>query len=185
MVRNSEYQIPTQLLTVWCDKKRKPGAPLQNNKKNLAQNMRLIVLGAAKDGLLATWLYLALDDGYWAHLVKQLGTHPSTWNGAKPNPRSSPPPRLSQRTVAQSTPPHRQAHPNSPPPFRAHDPHFTPTLSRCNAPQPSLRFEVSPRCEESPRQTQSDNQNYYPKKVGYNRRDCLGILNLPVSSADK
>ena len=153
VVRNSEYQIPTQLLTVWCDKKRKPGAPLQNNKKNLAQNMRLIVLGAAKDGLLATWLYLALDDGYWAHLVKQLGTHPSTWNGAKPNPRSTPPPRSSQRTATSSTPPRRQSPRNSSHHFRARDTHFIPT---------PLRRKASPRCEESPKCTQKDNQNYDP-----------------------
>ena len=92
VVRNSEDQIPTQLLTEWCDNKHKPGAPLQNSKKNLVQNIRLIGPGMEKYGLLTTWVYLALDDGYWAHLVKQLGTHPSTWNGAEPNPRSTPPP---------------------------------------------------------------------------------------------
>ena len=68
--RNSEDQIPTQLLTSWCENKRKLGAPLQNNKKNLAQNIRLIVPGAEKYGLLTTWVYLALDNGYWAHLIK-------------------------------------------------------------------------------------------------------------------
>ena len=99
VVRNSENQIPTKLLTAWCDKKRKRGAPLQNNKKNLAQNIRPIVPDAAKDGLITTWVYLALDDGYRKHLIKQVGTHPSTWNGAKPNPRSTPPPRLSRRAV--------------------------------------------------------------------------------------
>ena len=72
VVRNSEDQISTQLLTKWYDNKRKQGAPLQNNKKNLVQKIRLIVPGAAKDRLLTTWVYLALDDGYWAHLVKLL-----------------------------------------------------------------------------------------------------------------
>ena len=56
VARNSESHITTQLLTVWCDNKRKPGAPLQNNNKNLAQKIRLIVPGAAKDGLLTTWV---------------------------------------------------------------------------------------------------------------------------------
>ena len=65
VVRKSEYQTPTQILTAWCDNKRKPGAPLQNNKKNLTQNIRLVVPGAAKYGLLTTWVYLALADGYW------------------------------------------------------------------------------------------------------------------------
>ena len=80
MVRNSEDQIPTQLLTVWCDNKLKSGAPLQNNKKNLAQNIRLIVPGAAKDGLLTTWVYISLDDGYWAYLVRKVGLNPLTMN---------------------------------------------------------------------------------------------------------
>ena len=64
VVRNSEDQIPTQLLTAWSDHKRKRGGVLQNNKKNLAQNIRLIIPGAAKDGLLSTWVYFALDDAY-------------------------------------------------------------------------------------------------------------------------
>ena len=54
VVRNSEDQIPTQLLTAWCDNKCKPGAPLQNNKKNLTPNIQLIVPGAEKYGLLTT-----------------------------------------------------------------------------------------------------------------------------------
>ena len=100
VVRNLEDQIPTQLLTAWSDNKRKTGDPLQNNKKNLAQKIRLIVPGSAKDGLITTWVYLSLDDVYWAHLVKQLGAPPSTWNGAEPNPRSMPPPRSSRRTAS-------------------------------------------------------------------------------------
>ena len=76
VVRNSEDHIPTKLLTAWCDNKRKPGSPLQNNKNNLSHNIRLIVTGAGKYGLLTTWIYLALNDGYWKHLIKQLGTHP-------------------------------------------------------------------------------------------------------------
>ena len=182
VVRNSEDQIPTQLLTAWYNNKRKPGAPLQNNKKNLAQNIRLIVPGATKDGLLTTWVYLALDNGYWAHLIKQLGTHPLTWNGAKPNPRSTPPPRSSWRSATPSPPPRRQAPPNSPIPFCNRDPHFTPTPLRRNAPQPSPRREASQRREKSPRLTQSDIQNYDPRKVGHNRKDSLGIPNLPVST---
>ena len=62
VVRNDEDQIPTQLLTAWCEHPRKRGAPLQSNKKNLAQNIRLVIPGAAKDGLLSSWVYFALDD---------------------------------------------------------------------------------------------------------------------------
>ena len=162
MVRNSEYQIPAQIPTVWCDNKHKTGDPLKNNKKNLSQNILLIFPGAVKYVLLATWVYLKMDDGYWALLVKQLVTHPSPWNGAKPNPRSTLPPHSSRRTAAPSTPPRRQSPPNSPPPFCAHDPHFTPTPPRRNAPQPSLRREASPRREDSPRRNQSNNHNYDP-----------------------
>ena len=120
-------------------------------KKDLSQNIRLIVLGAAKDGLITTWVYLALDDGYWAHLVRQLGSNPSTWTGTEPKPQSTPPPHSSRRTAALSTPPQRHAPLDSPPPFRACDLQFTPTPPRRNTPQPSPRREASPRHEESPR----------------------------------
>ena len=33
VVRNKDDQIPTQLLTAWCDNKRRRGGVLQNNKK--------------------------------------------------------------------------------------------------------------------------------------------------------
>ena len=150
---------------------------------SVAQNIRLIVPGAEKDGLITTWVYLALDGGYWKHLIKQLGTHPSTRNKAEPNPRSTPPPRSSRRTAGLSTTPRIQSPPNSPPPFGARNYHFTPTLPRCKAPQPSPRQEFSPRRKKSPRRTQSESQNYDPKKVGQNRKDSLGILNLLISTA--
>ena len=35
----------------------------------------------------------------------------------------------------------------------------------------------------SPRRTQSESQNYDRRKVGQNRKDSLGILNLPISTA--
>ena len=163
VVRNSEDQIPTKLLTAWCDNKRKRGASLQNNKKKLAHNIRLIVPGAEKNGLLITWVYLALDDGYWKHLIKQLGTHPSTWNGAEPNPRSTPTPHSSQRAASPSRPPRRRAPPNSPPHFCTRDSHFTQTPTRRNAPQPSPRRELPPRRKKFPIRTQSESQNCDPK----------------------
>ena len=166
VVRNSEDQIPTKLLTSFCHTRRKPGAPLQNNKNNLAQNIRLIVPGAEKYGLLTTWVYLALDGGYWKHLIKQLGTHPSTWNGAEPNQWSTPSPHLLRRATTPSTPPHRQAPHNSPPPFRARESLVTQTPTRRNAPQPSPRRELPSRRKKSPRRTQSKIQNYDPRKVG-------------------
>ena len=109
--------------------------------------------GAAKDGLLSIWVYLLLDDGYWAHLVSQLGSNPSKWNGPEPKPRSTPPPCSSRRNIGPSTPPRRQTPPNSPPPFRARNPQFAPTSPRRNGPQPSSRCEASPRHED---QTESE-----------------------------
>ena len=67
VVQNKDNQLPTQLLTAWCNNKRKRGAPLKNNKKNLEQNIQQLIPGAAKDGLLTSWVYFALDDVYWKH----------------------------------------------------------------------------------------------------------------------
>ena len=119
----------------------------------------------------------------WIYFLTFLGTHPSTWNGAEPNPQSTPHPRSSRRSAGPSTPPRRQSPPNSPPPFRARNSHFTPTLPRRNASQPYPRRESPPRREKSPRRTQSESHNYDSKKVGKNRKDSLGILNLRISTA--
>ena len=65
VVRNKDDQITTQLLTARCNNKRRRVGVLQNNKKNLAQSIRLVIPGEAKDGLLKTWVYFALDAAYW------------------------------------------------------------------------------------------------------------------------
>jgi len=104
VVRNTDDQIPTQLLTAWCDHLRKRGGFLQNNKKNLAQNIRLIVPCAAKDNLLSSWVYFTLDDAYWAHLVSQLGMRPSTWSDAKTNSHSTPSPTRCKELPARQHP---------------------------------------------------------------------------------
>ena len=44
VVRKSEDQIPTQLLTDWSDHKRKRGGVLQNNKKNLIRREAFVRL---------------------------------------------------------------------------------------------------------------------------------------------
>ena len=77
VVRNKDDQIPTELLTAWCNNKRRRGGVLQNNKNNLAQNIRLVIPGAAKDGLLTTWVYFALDAAYWEYLISLLGNKPT------------------------------------------------------------------------------------------------------------
>ena len=92
VVRNSDNQIPAQLLTAWCNHKQKRDGVLQNNNKNLVQSIRLVVPGAAKDGLLMTWIYFALDNSYWKYLISLIGNRPQEWIGEEPNPRPMPPP---------------------------------------------------------------------------------------------
>ena len=84
-------------LFLWPPNRYVSSGVLQNKKKNLAKNIRLIIPGAAKDGLLTTWVYFALDEAYWKYLISQLGSKKTEWTGTEPNPRSTPPPRLSRR----------------------------------------------------------------------------------------
>ena len=84
VIRNSDEQIPSQLLTAWCNHPGRRGAPLQNNKKNLVQNIQLLLPSVPKDGRLSSWGFYALDSSYWNHLVSQLGTQPTDWEGEIP-----------------------------------------------------------------------------------------------------
>ena len=68
VVRYHDSQIPTQLLTAWCDHPRKRGGVLQTNKKNITKNLQLIIPSAEKDGRLSSWAYYALDKSYWDYL---------------------------------------------------------------------------------------------------------------------
>ena len=95
VIRNSVDQIHSQLLTTWCDHPRRRGAPLQNNKKNLVQNIQLLLPSDPKDGRLSSWGFQALDSSYWNHLVSQLSTQPAEWEGEIPgsaNYTAPPPP---------------------------------------------------------------------------------------------
>ena len=77
VIQNTDDQLPAQLLITWCNHHGKERAGfLQSNKKSLVQNIQLIILAAAKDGLLASWVYLALDKVYWTYLVSLLGNTP-------------------------------------------------------------------------------------------------------------
>ena len=96
--RNSDSQIPTRLLTAWCDHPRRRGAPLQRNKKNLVKNLQLIVPSVPNNGRLSSWALLALDSSYWNHLISQLGTQPTDWEREVPGTENytappTPPPR--------------------------------------------------------------------------------------------
>ena len=50
VVRNHDSQIPTLLITAWCDHPRKQGGVLQTNKRNITKNLQLIIPSAEKDG---------------------------------------------------------------------------------------------------------------------------------------
>ena len=43
VVHNSDLQLPTKLLTAWCNHKRKRGGVLHSNKKSIVQNIALIL----------------------------------------------------------------------------------------------------------------------------------------------
>ena len=117
VVRNKDNQLPTQLMTAWCNNKRKRGAPLQKNKKNLAQNIRLLIPGAEKDGLLTSWVYFVLDDGHWKYLISLLGNKPTKWSGPEPDADSPfPPAHRVSRTATRRLPALRPVIDLSPPP---------------------------------------------------------------------
>ena len=44
VTQDSDKQVPTKLLTAWCNNKRQPRGVLNYNKKTLVQNIALIVL---------------------------------------------------------------------------------------------------------------------------------------------
>ena len=43
VVRNSDLQFPTKLLTAWCNHKQKCGEVIQLNKKSIVHNIALIL----------------------------------------------------------------------------------------------------------------------------------------------
>ena len=69
VVRNHDSQIPTQLLTAWCDHSQKRFGVLQTNKRNITKNLQLIIPSAEKYGRLSSLAYCALDKSYWQYLI--------------------------------------------------------------------------------------------------------------------
>ena len=106
VVHNHDSQIPTQLLTVWCNHPRKQGGLLQTNKRKITENLQLIIPSAEKYGRLSSWAYCALDKSYWDYLLSQLGN----------NRRNGIEPRLIQMITLPPCPPqHPPRAPTSPP----------------------------------------------------------------------
>ena len=50
IVRNRDDQLPTKLITAWCNHPCKRGGFLQDHKKNIARNVQKLIPSAAKDG---------------------------------------------------------------------------------------------------------------------------------------
>ena len=155
------------------------GAPLQNNKKNLAQNIRLLIPGAAKDGLLTSWVYFALDEGHWRHLISLLGNKPTKWTGEEPDANSPSPPRSSSQRNGNSPPP-------STPPRHHSPPSPSPARNNRSAPTPpSPPKRAGTFASGNPRSGNYgnfDNFQYDVNKVGYTKKDSLGILELPLAA---
>ena len=109
--------------------------------------------------------------------MSQLGRRPSTWSGAEPNPRSTPPPRSSTRAPGPSTPPRHRGSPSSDSPS-----HAPPTPPRRTAPETPPRRSAP---QSSPPRQQNNSGNYDPEQVGRTRRDSLGIFLLPSTATER
>ena len=84
MTRNSEKQLLTKLLTAWCNNKRQVGSLLWSNKKNLVQNIVIIVPTVYQYGSLGLWAHLALDNKYWKYLINGIVNAPTPTPGPPP-----------------------------------------------------------------------------------------------------
>ena len=176
VVRNYDNQIPTRLLTAWRNHPRRRGAPLQNNKKNLVKNIQLIVASAANDGRLSSWAFYALDSSYWNHLISQLGTQPTAWEGDIP--------RATENNNA-TPPPKNGPHPQSP---SRHNTSSPPSSPRSSPSSPPVLSPPQHRRPPSPQRTSSQNNNEgnsNPNGTGRDRRNYIGILQLPITATER
>ena len=60
--RNSYNHLPTKLLTTWCNHKSRRGSILHINKASIVHNLRLIIPGADKTGVLKTWALFDINE---------------------------------------------------------------------------------------------------------------------------
>ena len=76
VVQNSYLQLPTKLLTAWCNHKRKRGRVLHSNKKSIVQHIAIIIPYIGNTGRMSEWVHYALENGYWNYLISKLGNSP-------------------------------------------------------------------------------------------------------------
>ena len=110
VVRNSDLQLPTKLLTAWCNHKRKRGGVLHPNKKSIVQNIALILPYIGKTEIMSEWLHYALNNGYWKYLISNSGNSP------KPRPAHEPPPSSLRKEKGRYFPPNPPSENENPPP---------------------------------------------------------------------
>ena len=112
MTCNSEEQLPTKLLTAWCNNKFRVGGVLHSNKKTIGQNIALDVPIVDIFGSLKSWSHLALDDKYWKYLINGLRNASTPPLGSP----SSPTAEITKPLSTPSTPHPSQLPPTSPQP---------------------------------------------------------------------
>ena len=129
---NSDKQLPTKILTAWCNNKRRVGGVFYSNKKIIVQNITIIVPTVDRYGSLKFWAYLDSDDKYWKYLINGIVNAPTPPQGSPPSPTTereqppSPPSPYHSSQAPPTSPPPRQITRPSPIP----SPRYAPTSPR-------------------------------------------------------
>ena len=185
IARNSDCQLPTKLLTAWCNHPRPKGGVLHTNKKSIVANIRIISPNIGKTGALREWIHLALDDGYWKYLIANIGrTAPSSPPRDPPEPAESEP--------AEPEPADHQT-PNTPPntPPNSRPPPTTPNAPTPETPprQGQRDIPLSPPIRSPPprRPTTPPRERFHfdPANVGKTKMDSLRILRLENDATER
>ena len=165
VVRNLDQQLPTKLLTAWCNHKLRRGGVLHSNKKSIVQNIALILPCIGKTGRMSDWVHYALYNGYWKYLISNLGNSP------KPQPAHAPSTSSSRNENGQYSPPNPPSENETPPP--------SPPSP---APRPLSQARTPPETPQSPRTQNSQSTpprsrfNFDPERVWKTKRNSLQIL---------
>ena len=165
VVRNLDQQLPTKLLTAWCNHKLRRGGVLHSNKKTIVQNIALLLPCIFKTGRMSEWVHYALDNGYWKYLIANLGNSP------KPQPSQEPLTSSSQNENGRYSPPNSPSENETPPP--------SPPSP---APRPRSQARTPPETPQSPRTQNAQSTppssrfNFHPERVGKTKRDSLRII---------
>ena len=110
VVSNSGLQLPTKLLTAWCNHKQKRGRVIHSNKKSIVQHIALILTCVGNTGRTSEWVHYAFDNFYWRYLISKLGNSP------KPRPAHEPSPSLSRNENGRYFPPNPPSENETSPP---------------------------------------------------------------------